>query len=375
MIDRIDALRSEGEAAVAGAAGTAELEDVRVHYLGRKAELPNLLRGVAQLPPDQRGQVGRAANEARRALEAAIDARHAELESSELHDRLARDVVDVTLPALAGPAGRAPARAHQRAARARGRLRRARLPDRRGPRGRHRLLQLRRAQPRRDAPRAAALGHVLRRRGHRPARAHLADADARDGEASAAAVHRHARPRLPARQRPHAHAAVPPARGPGRRRGHHARRPPGHAAAVRARGLRRRARRAPAPALLPLHRAEHRARRGLLQLHQGLPARRLALPGLQGRGLDRAARRRRGRPERLRVRARVRLRPGAPPRLRLGHGHRAHRRAQVRGAGPAAPLRERPADAGAVRLPCCSRSSGSTTTSTPASTSRRSRTG
>jgi phenylalanyl-tRNA synthetase alpha chain len=107
MIDRIDALRSEGEAAVAGAAGTAELEDVRVHYLGRKAELPNLLRGVAQLPPDQRGQVGRAANEARRALEAAIDARHAELEASELHDRLARDVVDVTLPASpAQPVGR-----------------------------------------------------------------------------------------------------------------------------------------------------------------------------------------------------------------------------------------------------------------------------
>jgi phenylalanyl-tRNA synthetase alpha chain len=107
MIDRIDALRSEGEAAVAGAAGTAELEDVRVRYLGRKAELPNLLRGVAQLPPEERGQVGRAANEARRALEAAIDARHAELEGSELHDRLARDVVDVTLPASpARPVGR-----------------------------------------------------------------------------------------------------------------------------------------------------------------------------------------------------------------------------------------------------------------------------
>ncbi|HEX4690342.1 MAG TPA: phenylalanine--tRNA ligase subunit alpha, partial [Solirubrobacteraceae bacterium] len=107
MIDRIDALRSEGEAAVAGAAGTAELEDVRVRYLGRKAELPNLLRGVAQLPPEERGQVGRAANEARRALEAAIDARHAQLEGSELHDRLARDVVDVTLPASpAWPVGR-----------------------------------------------------------------------------------------------------------------------------------------------------------------------------------------------------------------------------------------------------------------------------
>src|SRR3954452_19983050 len=107
MKDRIDELRSEGESAVAAAADSAALAGVRVHYLGRKAELPNLLRGVAQLPPEERGAVGRAANEARRALEAAIEGRRAELESSELHDRLARDVVDVTLPASpAQPVGR-----------------------------------------------------------------------------------------------------------------------------------------------------------------------------------------------------------------------------------------------------------------------------
>jgi phenylalanyl-tRNA synthetase alpha chain len=107
MIDRIDELRSEGEAAVASAAGSAELEDVRVHYLGRKAELPNLLRGVAQLPPEERGQVGRAANEARKALEAAIEARRDALADAELHAKLERDVIDVTLPASpAQPVGR-----------------------------------------------------------------------------------------------------------------------------------------------------------------------------------------------------------------------------------------------------------------------------
>jgi phenylalanyl-tRNA synthetase alpha chain len=107
MSDRIDELRGEGEAAVAATTDTAGLEDVRVRFLGRKAELPNLLRGVAQLAPEERGRVGRAANEARQALEAAIDARRAELESSELQSRLARDVVDVTLPGSpAVPVGR-----------------------------------------------------------------------------------------------------------------------------------------------------------------------------------------------------------------------------------------------------------------------------
>ena len=107
MIERIRELREQGEAAIAGAAGTAALEEARIAHLGRKAELPNLLRGVAQLPPEERGAVGRAANEARRTLEAALESRRAELERAELDERLARDVVDVTLPGSpAVPVGR-----------------------------------------------------------------------------------------------------------------------------------------------------------------------------------------------------------------------------------------------------------------------------
>ncbi len=96
--DRISALRAEGEAAVAAAPSTAELEEVRVRFLGRKAELPNLLRDVGKLPPEERGAVGRGANEARRALEAAVEARREQLDALELEQRLAADVVDVTLP-------------------------------------------------------------------------------------------------------------------------------------------------------------------------------------------------------------------------------------------------------------------------------------
>ena len=95
---RISELRAEAEAAIAGAASTDELERARVQYLGRKAELPNMLRGVAELAPEQRGVVGRAANEARKALEALVDERVAALESDELDARLASDRVDVTLP-------------------------------------------------------------------------------------------------------------------------------------------------------------------------------------------------------------------------------------------------------------------------------------
>src|SRR3954453_18778079 len=98
MLDRIAELRSEAEAAIAGASASAELEELRVRYLGRKAELPNVLRGIAQLPPPERGPTGQAANQARQALEALIAQRGEQLASGELEGRLRADVVDVTLP-------------------------------------------------------------------------------------------------------------------------------------------------------------------------------------------------------------------------------------------------------------------------------------
>ncbi|MEA2172369.1 MAG: phenylalanyl-tRNA synthetase alpha chain [Solirubrobacteraceae bacterium] len=98
MLERIAQLRADGEAAIAAAATTDELEAVRVTHLGRKAELPNLLRGVAQLAPEERAAVGKGANEARKALEAALEARVDALSSGELDARLVADQIDVTLP-------------------------------------------------------------------------------------------------------------------------------------------------------------------------------------------------------------------------------------------------------------------------------------
>jgi phenylalanyl-tRNA synthetase alpha chain len=105
-LDRIAALRRDAEAAIAAATGTAELEELRVRSLGRRAELTGILRGIAELPSEERGAVGRAANEARVALEGQLAERAAELDAAELEGRLAEDRIDVTLPgAPAAPAG------------------------------------------------------------------------------------------------------------------------------------------------------------------------------------------------------------------------------------------------------------------------------
>src|SRR4051794_29817690 len=107
MLDRIAELRAQAEAEITAAGTSADIEEARVKHLGRKAELPNLLRGVAQRAPEEREKVGKAANEARKALEALAEQRIAELEASELAPRLAPDRVDVTLPgAPPQPVGR-----------------------------------------------------------------------------------------------------------------------------------------------------------------------------------------------------------------------------------------------------------------------------
>jgi len=84
----LDSLRSEAEAAIAAASSSAEVEDLRVRYLGRKSELTQTLRSIGELPPEQRGPVGKQANEARVALESLLDERTRELADAELERRL-----------------------------------------------------------------------------------------------------------------------------------------------------------------------------------------------------------------------------------------------------------------------------------------------
>jgi phenylalanyl-tRNA synthetase alpha chain len=107
MIERIQELRAQAETDIAAAGAGEALEELRVRYLGRKAELPQMLRGVVQLPTDQRGAVGKAANQARQALEAQIEERAGQLGGEELERRLQSDRIDVTLPgAPPTPVGR-----------------------------------------------------------------------------------------------------------------------------------------------------------------------------------------------------------------------------------------------------------------------------
>jgi phenylalanyl-tRNA synthetase alpha chain len=100
---RVDAILEQARDAVAGARSAADLEQVRVRFLGRQGALTGLLRSLGQLPPDERPLVGAAANEAKRELEARLDARLAEAREAER--ARARPRLDLTLPGRRPPLG------------------------------------------------------------------------------------------------------------------------------------------------------------------------------------------------------------------------------------------------------------------------------
>ncbi|MBE0447814.1 MAG: phenylalanine--tRNA ligase subunit alpha [Actinobacteria bacterium] len=100
MLSREDLqnILEEGKTAIERASSLRELDQVRIEYLGKKGRLTSVLKTLGQLPPEERKEVGRVANEVRQKLEVDILARQDELSRAEKAERLIAETVDITLP-------------------------------------------------------------------------------------------------------------------------------------------------------------------------------------------------------------------------------------------------------------------------------------
>jgi len=96
--DDLDECVAAARAAISAADDRAELERVRVEYLGRKGSLTARLKQLGRLPAEERPAAGERINRAKAEVERLLEARRDELEAVELERRLARERVDVTLP-------------------------------------------------------------------------------------------------------------------------------------------------------------------------------------------------------------------------------------------------------------------------------------
>lgn len=86
------------EQAIQAAQDLKALDEVRVHYLGKKGVLTEQLKQLGQLPPEERKAAGQVINTAKQQVQDGIEARREQLERESLASRLAAESIDVTLP-------------------------------------------------------------------------------------------------------------------------------------------------------------------------------------------------------------------------------------------------------------------------------------
>ena len=98
-------LLAEAASAVSAAQDLAALDAVRVHYLGKKGVFTAQLREIGKLPTAEIPAAGKAINDAKASLTAALDARRETLEQQQLAAQLAAETLDVTLPGRGEPPG------------------------------------------------------------------------------------------------------------------------------------------------------------------------------------------------------------------------------------------------------------------------------
>nr|HID60048.1 phenylalanine--tRNA ligase subunit alpha [Desulfobacterales bacterium] len=95
MREDIEKVYQEALKGIENASSLDQLSKLRIRYLGRKGVLTGLLRSISSLPPEERPEMGRVANQAKKSLEKAFQTA---LERLEKEASLRTEAIDVTLP-------------------------------------------------------------------------------------------------------------------------------------------------------------------------------------------------------------------------------------------------------------------------------------
>jgi phenylalanyl-tRNA synthetase alpha chain len=106
MKEKLEKLRDDTVALIAGLSDEKALSDAKTRALGRKGELTKFLRGLKDLVPEERSKIGQLANKIKAQLEEKFDQAHATIREKAEEAKLAGEFLDVTLPGRRSPIGR-----------------------------------------------------------------------------------------------------------------------------------------------------------------------------------------------------------------------------------------------------------------------------
>ena len=98
MKNQLEAIRTAAREALESSHNTADIEQLRIKYLGKKGELTSILKQMGKLTPEERPVIGQLANEVRAFIEDAIESKVQELNKKKQLEQLKAEKLDVTLP-------------------------------------------------------------------------------------------------------------------------------------------------------------------------------------------------------------------------------------------------------------------------------------
>jgi len=102
---QLDSLVEQAASAVRDAEDLAQLDQVRVRYLGKKGEVTAQMQSLGKLPHEERREAGKVINTAKQAVQQMIEGRREILQQQALEAKLKAESIDVTLPGRGQQAG------------------------------------------------------------------------------------------------------------------------------------------------------------------------------------------------------------------------------------------------------------------------------
>jgi phenylalanyl-tRNA synthetase, alpha subunit len=104
MRENLEKIKAQAEAELADAG--ADLEAIRIKYLGKKGELTSILRGMGALTAEERPVIGQLANDVRAFIEEKIAEKADAAKSAALGNKLISEKIDVTVPGTYSKSGK-----------------------------------------------------------------------------------------------------------------------------------------------------------------------------------------------------------------------------------------------------------------------------
>ena len=101
----LEELRKKALKDIEASESLEKLNELRVSFLGKKGEFTSLLKGLKDLPPEERPKMGQLVNEAKAEIEKHIETVRGRLEEAGLNARLSAEKIDVSLPGKRKPLG------------------------------------------------------------------------------------------------------------------------------------------------------------------------------------------------------------------------------------------------------------------------------